>query len=246
MDIGDYPAGQIASFYCFTNGDSIRLYKNDVFVKEFFTTPFTSLKHGPILIDDTIGNLLETQEHMSKQQAKDIRSCLLAARDYGLANLPLKNKLQFAKAMMKYHLTFQDGVDLYGKYVSNWGDEATRWRFDAIKNGNVIASKTKCPGSFLHIEAKISSTVLIESDTYDMASIRIRILDDHDSVASYAQLPITIQASNNLEIIGGEHIVSEGGMCGTYIRSKAVSSHETITISSPGLEPVTFHLQIRG
>lgn len=246
MDIGDYPAGQIASFYCFTNGDSIRLYKNDVFVKEFSTTPFTSLKHGPILIDDTIGDLLETQEHMPKQQAKDIRSCLLAARDYGLANLPLKNKLQFAKAMMKYHLTFQDGVDLYGKYVSNWGDEATRWRFDAIKNGTVIASKTKCPGSFLHIEAKISSTVLEESDTYDMASIRIRILDDHDSVASYAQLPLTIHASNNLEIIGGERIVSEGGMCGTFIRSKAVSSHEMITISSPGLEPVTLHIQIRG
>ena len=110
----------------------------------------------------------------------------------------------------------------------------------------MVSYETKCPGSFLHIEAKISSTVLEESDTYDMASIRIRILDDHDSVASYAQLPITIQASNNLEIIGGEHIVSEGGMCGTYIRSKAVSSHETITISSPGLEPVTLPIQIRG
>ena len=59
-------------------------------------------------------------------------------------------------------------------------------------------------------------------------------------------MALTIQASNNLEIIGGEHIVSEGGMCGTYIRSTSVSSHETVTISSPGLEPVTLHIQIRG
>ena len=117
MDIGDYPAGQIASFYCFTNGDSIRLYKNDVFVKEFSTTPFASLKHGPILIDDTIGDLLETQEHMPKQQAKNIRSCLLAARDYGLANLPLKNKLQFAKAMI-----FMESMSVTGEMKQHDGD----------------------------------------------------------------------------------------------------------------------------
>ena len=45
---------------------------------------------------------------MSKQQTKDIRSCLLAARDYGLANLPLKKKLIFMESMsvtgeMKQH-----------------------------------------------------------------------------------------------------------------------------------------------
>ncbi len=244
MDIGDYPAGQIPSFYCFTNGDSIKLYKNDKFVKEFKNTPFTSLNHGPILIDDTIGNLLEEIEGFDSNKANEIRICLNAAAKYGMANLPLKYKLKFAKVMLKYHMSFNDGYILYSKYVGNWGGEATKWKFEAIKDGKVIKSVIKTPGTSLHLEAIPSSYKLIDNETYDTISIRIRILDENNNLASYSQLPINISVSDSLEIIGPSIVTLEGGMAGTYIKSIGKYGDGTVSISSPYLDTVTIQIKI--
>ena len=50
---------------------------------------WTALPHPPLAVDDTIGELLETQEHFDKAKADTLRDCLLAAGKYGLAGLPL-------------------------------------------------------------------------------------------------------------------------------------------------------------
>lgn len=113
-------------------------------------------------MDDTIGELLETQEHFSPAKAAAVRDCLLAAGKYGLAGLPLAYKVKFGWCMLRYKMAFADGVALYGKYVGNWGGEATRWRFDAVQDGNVVRSVTLCPSAKLHLEVKVSRTVLRE------------------------------------------------------------------------------------
>ncbi len=246
MEIGDYPAGQLPQFYCFTNGDAIRLYKNDHFVKEFKNTPYKALKHGPILIDDTIGHLLEEQEKMSPTQAKQIAECLNAAALYGMANLPLKYKTLFAYVMMRYHMSFADGYDLYSKYVGNWGGESTKWRFDAIKDGKIIKSITKSPGNTLHLEAILSSSILQESDTYDMCAIRIQVKDENNNIAPYAQLPLTITTSDHLEVVGPKIIVCEGGMSGTYLKTNGMIGEGTVTIASPGLSSITLNIKVEG
>ena len=244
MDIGDYPAGQIPYFYCFTNGDSVKLYKNNDFVREFKYSSYTSLKHGPIYIDDTIGDLLQTKEKMPKQKAEEIRICLNAAAKYGMANLPLKYKLKFAKVMLKYHMSFADGYNLYSKYVGNWGGEATKWKFEAIKDGKVIKTVIKSPGSKLSIEANISSDTLYEGDTYDMAAIKIKVLDENGNVTPYAQVPISIKTSTNLDIIGPNVVCAEGGMCGTYIKTNGNIGDGFISLSSPNLDEVTLNIKI--
>ncbi len=85
--------------------------------------------------------------------------------------------------MLRYKMSFADGVALYGKYVGNWGGEATRWRFDAVQDGNVVRSVTLCPSAKLHLEVKVSRTTLREQDTYDMAAVRVRILDENGTPA---------------------------------------------------------------
>lgn len=47
--------------------------------------------------------------------------------------------------MVRYKMSFDDGVKLYGKYVGNWGGAATRWRFDAKNGDTVVKSVTLCP-----------------------------------------------------------------------------------------------------
>lgn len=239
MDIGDYPGGQIDPVYVFTNADELRLYKNDDYVSTLRPKGWKGLPHGPILLDDTIGCLLETKEGFDKKKAALLRRCLISAKVYGLAGLPAADKLRLLRAMAQYKLTFQDGVDLYGKYVGNWGGEVTRWRFDAVRDGKVVASQTRGPAEKLHLEVRVSSTKLTEKQTYDMAAIRVRILDQNGTVSPYTQLPVTFQLSGPVQLEGPATATAEGGMCGSYIRTVGQSGSAKLIVSVPGIEPVS-------
>ena len=231
MAIGDYPAGTVGDIYLFTNADSVKLYKNDKFVAEFTPKPFTGLKHEPILADDTIGALLESEEKFGKHKAAMIRDCLLAASKYGIESLPLGKKLKFAWTSLLYRLKYEDAYQLYGKYVGNWGQATPVWRFDAVKNGVVTASACKAQSRVLHLEARPSKTVLTEGDTYDCAAVRIRLMDEYDNVANYAQEPVSFLAEGPIELIGPACTTAEGGMCGTYVRTTGETGEARLRIS---------------
>ena len=236
MDIGDYSASMIGEVYVLTNGDEVDLYKNNTYVTTLKKTEFPSLPHGPITVDDTVGQLLETQEHFPKAKAELLRKCLLAASKRGLNGMTIADKALMAKAMVTYGLTIADATALYGKYIGNWGGEFTVWRFDAKKNGKVIASTVRCPGSTLHLEVTPSNTQLKENDSYDMAAVRIRVLDEYGNGATYAQLPVKLAVEGAAELVGPDVVTAEGGMCGTYIRTTGESGSAILTVSAPGLE----------
>ena len=244
MAIGDSPAGQLGDIYAFSNAQSVKLYKNGVFVTDLHRSEWTALPHPPFVVDDTIGELLETQEHFSPSKASVLKDCLLAAGKYGLAGLPIHYKLKLLWCMLRYRMTFSDGVALYGKYVGNWGGEATIWRFDALDDGNVVKSVTFSPGTRLHLEVKVSRTTLCEKDTYDMASVRVRILDENGNIASYAQLPVHFTVEGEAALIGEETAVCEGGMTGTYIRTAGTEGKAKLSISTPQTETVTVDFDI--
>ena len=243
MDIGDYNAGNLPDFYAFTNADEVRLYKNDQFVSTFSHSTYSGLKHGPIRIDDTIGKLLETNEHFSKDKAADIRKCLLASKKYG-SNLPLRYRLLYAKMMFQYKMKYSDGVALYGKYVSGWGSDSITWRFDAIKNGKVIKSIIKRPSTKLHLSYQVSRTSLVEGSCYDMSAIRIQVKDEYHNLASYAQLPLNLITTGPIEIVGPNTVVTEGGMTGTYIKTTGEEGDAVLTISTPDCSAITIHFTI--
>ena len=245
MDIGDYAGGQTGDVYIFTNADEVDLYKNDHYVATFRGSEWSALPHGPMKVTDTIGQLLVTEEGMSEAQAKLIRKCLLSAAKHGLSNLPPADRLRMARAMAQYGFTYKEADRLYGKYVGNWGGEATVWRFDAKKDGRVTASTTKAPARLLQIEAKASSRELREGDTYDMALVRVRILDENGNVASYAQLPVRFTVEGAAELAGPETAAAEGGMCGTYVRTCGKTGEAVLTVEAPGCERVRIRFAVR-
>lgn len=245
MDIGDYAAGNTGRVYVFTNADEVALYKNDRYVTSFRPSGWNGLTHGPVLADDTIGCLLNTQEGFTGAKEKLLHDCLVSAGKHGLANMPLGDKLKMLRCMAMYKLTFADGVKLYGKYVGNWGGEATRWRFDGIRDGRTVASCTRAPGKHLHIEARVSSTALTERASYDMAAVRIRLLDEYGNTASYAQLPVELETGGVIGIAGPHTVTAEGGMCGTYVRSLGRAGSGTLTLRVQGLESVKIEFTVR-
>ena len=244
MDIGDYPGGNLGPIYAFTNADELELYKNDAFVACFRAKGWAGLAHGPMLIDDTIGCLLETQEGFDKKKAAAVKAALQAAGKYGLAALPAAEKLRMLWVMARYGLSYAAGMELYGKYVGNWGGEATRWRFDGKKNGQTVVSRVNCPGTALHLEVLVSQTALHEGDTYDMAAVRVRLLDENGNPAPYAQLPVQFKTRGAVALVGPQAVTAEGGLCGCYVRTTGRAGRGSLSITAEGLEPVTLSFTV--
>ena len=238
MDIGEHPAGDIGSVYVFTNADSVRLFKNGLLVKEFYpdSESFPALPHPPVVIDDFIGDLLETQESFDAKTAEQLKECLCAVAKYGTSALPPKYLLKLGKLMLLKGLKFSDGVELYGKYVSNWGGEATEWRFDAVKNGEVVKSVIKKPGQKAHIEVEVSSTELYEGDTYDVAAVRIYARDEFGNPAVYYQEPVILSCTDKLDIIGPHVISLKGGCGGTYVKTTGSAGKAELMINDIKIE----------
>ena len=244
MDIGDYPAGTIGAGAVFSNAEEVRLYKNDDFVTTLKPADYKGLPHPPLMLDDTIGCLLESKEGFPKQKAEILRHCLNSIGQYGLAGMPKSDMAKMGYAMVKYGLKFQDAVSLYGKYVANWGGEATVWRLEARKNGLPVSTLLCCPSARLRLEVKPSATTLREGSTYDMAAVRIRVLDGNGNPAPYAQVPLKLTLEGNLELVGPDVVTAEGGMTGTYVKTNCHRGSAKLTISSPGLESITVNFTV--
>jgi len=238
MDIGDYPAGTVGDVYVFTNAQEVALYKNGEFVTTLNRADYKALPHGPLVLDDKIGCLLEQKEGFPKEKAALIRDCLNAIGKYGLAGMPKTYMAKMGYAMVKYGMKYTDAVELYGKYVANWGGEATRWRLEGRINGEVVASVTCCPSAKLQLEVKASHTDLKEGDTYDVAAVRVRLLDEFGNPAPYAQYPVKFTLEGAAELVGPDVVTAEGGMCGTYVRTIGTSGAAKLTVSVYGMESV--------
>ena len=240
MDIGDYPAGNIGDVYVFTNAAVVYLYKNGNLVDQL-----TDHSRGVMRVEDTVGCLLETQEGFPAKKAALLRKCLVAIGKKGLTGLSPADYARMAWAMLRYKLSMDDAVKLYGKYIGNWGGEATVWRFDAMDSGEVVASVTRCPSAKLHLDIKTSHTILNEGDTYDIAAVRIRILDEYGNAAPYAQLPVRLAIEGAAELVGPDVVTAEGGMCGTYIRTIGKTGDAVLTVSTAQSVPVSVNFTIR-
>ena len=240
MDIGDYPGGQLGDVYVFTNANEVLLYKNDVPVDTL-----APVFPGVMRLRDTVGRLLETQEGYPPRKAALLHRRLVSIGKKGLSGLSLPDYLRMAAAMVQCRLRMEDAVKLYGKYIGNWGGEATAWRFDAVRDGRVTASATCCPSTRLQLEVIPSSTVLQELQSYDMAAVRIRILDEYGNIAPYAQLPVSLRLEGTAQLVGPDTITAEGGMTGTFIRTAGKSGSARLTVSTPQTEAVCVEFTVR-
>ena len=221
MDIGEHPACLSKDVFAITNADSVKLYKNDVFIKEFYkiNSPYKNLPNGPILIDDFIGELMEKQEGFSHKKAEEIKKILLAANKYGLANLPFKIKLLAAKCIIFRGMKMDDAVQLYYKYISNWGGTFTTYKFEAIKDGKVVKTVIRKPVTKVDLNIEVTHTELVESITYDVAGIRIKAIDELGNTLPYYQEAIKLSVEGPIKLIGPSLISLKGGMSGTYVKT---------------------------
>ncbi|MBO4347543.1 MAG: glycoside hydrolase family 2 protein [Lachnospiraceae bacterium] len=221
MDIGEHPGCNRNETYIFTNADSVKMYKNDNFIKEYThgNKDFPNLLNAPIKIDDYIGDALENEKDLNPKQIKDIKDILNEVAKFGLYRMTPSAKLKAAKLMLFHHMKMDDAVKLYNKYVGDWGGSATEYRFEAIKDGKVVKELKKTPMTKVCITAEADHTSLKEDHTYDVSCVRIKAVDENGNLLNYYNDPLILEIEGEAELIGPKLIALSGGMGGTYVRS---------------------------
>ena len=99
VEIGDHPSCTVGDFYVLTNADSVRLYKNEQMIREYThaDSPFTNMVNPPILINDRVGNLLETNEGLPHETSEALKQLMFAMVDEGGADGNLSAALRLKR-----------------------------------------------------------------------------------------------------------------------------------------------------
>ena len=250
MDIGEHPGGNRGDIYIFTNADSVRMYKNGDFIKEYVPdrksrARYRHLAHPPILIDDYIGDTLEVGEGMPHDQARAVSGLLNETARYGLYDLPKTAYAKAGRLLLKYRMNLSDMTALYTKYIGGWGGASTIYEFAAIKDGQEVAHIAKGPMERKALHAEADRTELVEGKTYDVAAVRIRLVDEYGNTLPFANDAVALKTNGTVELIGPEIITLQGGMGGTYVRTTGEAGEGSLTLLTPegDSETITFHVR---
>lgn len=248
MDIGEHPGCNRGETYIFTNADSVRMYKNDRFIKEYKRedSPYRNLAHGPLVIDDFIGNAIAENEKFKPAQERAIKDALNAAARFGLSALPKSVYLTAVKMILLYHMKPEDAVTLYNRYIGDWGGTSTTYRFEAVKDGKVVDTVIKEPMREAHLFVRADHTGLCEKSTYDVAAIRIEARDEHENVLGFFNEPVTFEVEGPVELIGPKTASLQGGMGGTYLKTTGETGTARLTIRNGQTEPVSISFTVTG
>ncbi|MCR5201728.1 MAG: glycoside hydrolase family 2 protein, partial [Lachnospiraceae bacterium] len=182
MDKGEHPASRKGDVYILTNADSVKMYKNDVFIKEYKSTDteYKFLKHGPILVDDYIGDAIaENEPEMDSRQIQKAKVILNEVARNGLHEM---DKAVIAKAFLyklKYNTALERAYEFYSKYVEGWGNEALSFKFVAYKNNLPVKEVVITPPTSRKLNIKVDHTDLKEVKSYDVSAIRIEDVDEN-------------------------------------------------------------------
>ena len=248
MDIGEHPACIKGDIWAFTNADSIKMFKNDMYIKEYIpkkSWKFRHLAHRPVLIDDFVGDNILDYEKVTPYQAKLLKDVVNYIARNGYGRLPFGILLKAAQCMLFYKMSYNDIVDIYTKHAGDWGGTATVYRFDAIMNGKVVKSVTKAPMTKASLRANVYKTTLVERESYDVTAIRISAVDENGNTLIYSSDAIKATVDGPVEIIGPDCISLKGGMGGLYLKTTGKAGGATLTLTSSQLGKVTIPLEVK-
>ncbi len=232
MNIGEHPSGNRGNVYIITNCDSVKMYKNGMFIKEYRHTDssYKNLRNAPILIDDYIGDQMQEKEGFSVRQNLIVKEALNYIGLYGMNNIPPKIMLRLGEAMARYRMTFQDAYMLYGKYIGDWGGKSTEFKFVGYKDDKPVITRIKAPAESTDLDVTVSSDTLYEGATYDVASVRIRVVDQNNNVLPFYNGSLKFTTEGPIEVYGPDHVDIQGGMGGLYVRTTGNTGNALLNI----------------
>lgn len=220
MMAGEHKSGIIGKVYAFTNCDSVKLYKNNELVAEFFPDrkKYPNMPHPPILIDDLIGSKMTGIEGFDEKKEQQVRK---AINELGEENASVQPKKEGFMSLFssKNKLSMEEVARLYEEYAVT-RSARTVFKFEGIIGGKAAATVIKEPVSKTKLKVNVSSRTLIHGDTYDVARVEIIAVDSNENRLPYFNDSLTVTCDGALEVIGPSVISFTGGACAFYVRTK--------------------------
>jgi beta-galactosidase len=222
MKIGEYPGGFLDEVYVFTNLDYLKLYKNDQYVGTYYPSHenYPHLKHPPMIINDFIGDLISEQENMSIKDANKVKKIIKYVTQNG-PKLPLKYKVQMGLLLKKYRMSFDDGVQLFYKYTSGWGNKNVSYKFEGYKEDVKVKEVIKTHDESFNITLSSSRNFMTIEETYDTLRYELVAHDNFKQIKEYAFDPVEIHVSGAIELIGPSMQTLISGQLAFWIKSKS-------------------------
>ncbi len=220
MVMGEYPASAIPPTYIFTNCDSIKVYKDDEYIDTYYSAweTYPGIPNAPVIIDDYIADRIHKNEPYSSAVATKIKTVLSSFVKHGI-RLDFKGKWNLLQLMMFHKMTIAKLMELYGRYVGDWGKEGSRYRYEGYINEECVIVKHRGSSKQFTLDIVPDSTVLHLDDTYDATRVVIRLCDEFDNDLPFAFDPFTIRCSKHLRVIGPKNQTLVGGSVGVYLRT---------------------------
>ncbi len=238
MEIGEHPAGNFGEIFAVTNAEKVRMYKNDVLIREYDArtdSAYPNLPGGPIPITDFVGNQLEEAEQFPHRQAELAKDVLNHAAVYGFDHLPPKILTKAGLLVVRYGMKYEDAYALYSKYIGNWGEAAAEYRFEAVTDGTVLKTVNLSACTAARLSAEADHTALTEGKTYDVAAVRLSARDQNGNVLPFFHDAVIASVEGPAELIGPSAVILRGGFGGTYLKTTGGEGPVTLTLSNPQL-----------
>lgn len=239
MDVGEHPASARGKNWIFTNADSVKMYLNGKFIHEFSRadSPYKNIPHGPILIDDYVGDRLASEAGLSASAARNAKNILNHIALYGQNAVGFSQALSYVRLLAR-GINRAKITDLYTKFVGLWGGEASVFKFEAYKGGKVVKTVFKGPVQSIELCPDVSSSILREEESYDAAMVRVSARDNYGNVLPYFAEPAFFEARGAVEVYGPSEAAFRAGTCACYVRSVGKKGKGSLVVRAAGMEKV--------
>lgn len=244
---GDHDQADLPPVVVLTNADFVEVSRNGEAIGRYFPDrkTFPHLPHPPVVIDDFIGNRIETNERFSPRDARRVKAVLLAVLKYGEDHLPLRYLATMGWLLVKYRMTYGQAADLFSRYVGNWGQKLLVWEFTAWKDGRPVLTARSGPHDENRLEVRADALELTEGDTWDCTRVVVRHLDENGRVLPYSNEALVIGTEGPGEVIGPRTFALVGGARAFWVKTTGTPGTVRLTVRSERAPVLTLELNVR-
>ena len=121
-------------------------------------------------------------------------------------------------------------------FESSWGSEANVITLEGYVGDKLVLTKKVGSMKSYSIEVTPSSRTLCENNSYDVVAVQIVARDQFGNVCPYLNKAVKLEASGAVELIGESVVALQGGMFGTYVKTKGVKGKGTLRVDDKKIE----------
>ena len=191
-----------------------------------------------------IGTLIHDNEDFSKKDADTVKEVLLHIMQNGF-QMPLRMKIKMGLFLKKNNLSIDQAAKLYENYVGKWGQESITYRFEAIKEGKVVAQEVVGATYGSEIKVTQDDTVLENTDTYQTTRFVVEHVNLNGNPLAYSTEIINIDTNGPIELIGPSHLTLTGGSVGFWVKTNKKKGKAKVTISSTNYGKQVFEIDVK-